>query len=347
MPGAVRVGLVGASAGGGWASVAHVPGLQAASGIELAAVCTSGPESAVAASEAFGVPGYHDVAELAARDDIDVVSVVVRVPSHREAVMAALDAGKPVFSEWPLGANLDEASDMAARAKEVNVATGVGLQGRHDPHLRYLQQLHTDGWLGRIVSVNVTMFGGRALGHTSRDAWMGDKANGANFLTIVGGHIIDTLSYCVAPLAEFSSTVTTQFPQWQLTDTGETIEVDAPDSVVIEGELADGAALSLHAASVPHNASGWRMEIYGTDATIVATTSGLPQITPVELHGARGASPLEPLTLPGEFVDQLPSGPAGNVGRAYQGLAAALSQGQSFAPSFVDAHSLHRVIDSL
>ena len=346
MSGVVRVGLVGASAGGGWASIAHVPGLEAASGIELAAVCTSRAESAVAASEAYGVPGYHDVAELAAQDDIDLVSVVVRVPRHREAVMAALDAGKPVFSEWPLGANLGEATDMAGRAREVDVATAVGLQGRHDPHLRYLRRLNSDGWLGEIVSVSVTMFASGALDHTSRDAWMGDNANGANFLTIVGGHVIDTLTYCIAPLGQVSSTVTTQFPQWRLTDTGETIDVDAPDSVVIEGELVGGAALSLHAASVPRDASGWRMEIYGTEATIVATTSGLPQITPVELRGARGPGSLEAL-VPADLADQMPPGPAGNVGRAYQGIADALSRGQSFTPDFADAESLHRLLDSL
>jgi predicted dehydrogenase len=176
---------------------------------------------------------------------------------------------------------------------------------------------------------------------------MGDKANGANFLTIVGGHIIDTLTYCVAPFAEFSSTVTTQFPHWRLTDSGETIKVDAPDSVVIEGQLVGGAALSLHAASVPHNASGWRMEIYGTDATIVATTSGLPQITPIELQGAHGAGSLETLSPPSEFSDQMPPGPAGNVGRAYQGLAARLSRGQSFTPDFAYAESLHHLLNSL
>ena len=69
MPGRVRVGLVGASAAGaGWSSVAHVPGLLAADGIELAAVCTSRPESAAAASDVYGVPGFHDVWELAAQE---------------------------------------------------------------------------------------------------------------------------------------------------------------------------------------------------------------------------------------------------------------------------------------
>lgn len=347
MPGRVRVGLVGASAAGaGWSSIAHVPGLRAAEGIELAAVCTSRPESAAAASDVYGVPGFHAVADLVAQDDIDLISVVVRVPKHRDVVMAALEGGKHVFSEWPLGANLVEAQQMAARAEEAGVITAVGLQGRHDPHLSFIRQLHADGWLGRVVAVSVTMFGGGALDHSSRDAWMGNKANGANFLTIVGGHVIDAISYCMAPFAELSATVTTQFPEWHLSDTGETIKADAPDSIVVQGELESGAAVSLHAASAPHNASGWRMQVYGTEGTIVASTSGLPQITPIELLGARGSEPLEVLSLPAELTDEMPPGPAGNVGRAYQNLAIAISQGQAFSPDFTHAQSLHRALDS-
>jgi predicted dehydrogenase len=348
MPGMVRVGLVGASAAGaGWSSIAHVPGLGAADGIELAAVCTSRPESAAAASNVYGVPGFHDVRELAAQDDIDLVSVVVRVPKHRDVVMAALDEGKHVFSEWPLGANLDEARRMTARAREVGVITAVGLQGRHDPRLSHIKQLLADGWMGRVVAVNVTMFSGGALDHTSQDAWMGDKANGANFLTIVGGHVVDVIGYCVAPFAELSATVSTQFPEWLLSDTGETMKVDALDSIAAEGELEGGAVVSLQAASVPHNASGWKMQIYGTEGTIVASTSGLPQITPIELVGARGSAPLDVLSLPAELTDQMPPGPSGNVGRAYQALAAQISQGQPFTPDFAHAESLHRVLDSL
>ena len=342
----VRVGLVGGSAGAGWSSVAHVPGLRAAEGIELAAVCTSRPESAAAASEMYGVPGFHDVRDLASQDDIDLISVVVRVPSHREVVMAALDRGKHVFSEWPLGANMHEAREMAARAEQVGVVTAVGLQGRHDPHLSHIKDLHADGWFGRVVAVNVTMFGGGVLDHSSQDAWMGDKANGANFLTIAGGHVIDAIGYCVAPIAHLSARVSTQFPQWRLSDTGQTISVDAPDSVAGHGELEGGATISLHAANVPHNPNGWKMHIHGTDGTIVASTPGLPQITPIELVGARGSDPLTQLSLPAQLTDQMPPGPPGNVARAYQDLAAAISQGRPFTPDFTHAESLHRLLNA-
>ena len=346
MAGIVRVGLVGASApGAGWSSVAHIPALQAAEGIELAAVCTSRPESAAAAGEAYGVRSFHDVRDLAAHEDIDAVSVVVRVPKHHELVMAALDAGKHLFSEWPLGANLTEAQEMASRAHSAGVVSAVGLQGRHDPSLTYIKQLHTEGWFGRIVAVNVSMMSGGALAHSSANAWMGVKANGANLMTIVGGHTLDAVTYCLSKFTELSASVATQLPEWRLSDTGETIPVDAPDSLVVNGLLDGGAMVSFHAASAPHNPTGWRMEIYGTEGTAVASTAGLPQITPITLLGARGSAALEELALPAELKDHFPSGPAGNVGRAYQHLAEAITAGESFSPDFAHAESVHNLLD--
>jgi predicted dehydrogenase len=342
----VRVGLVGASAAGsGWSSVAHIPALLAADGIELAAVCTSRPESAAAAGEAYGVRSFHDVRELAAQEDIDAISVVVRVPKHHELVLAALEAGKHVFSEWPLGANLAEAKEMAARARSAGVVTAVGLQGRHDPWLTSIRQLHAEGWFGRIVAVNVKMMAGGALAHSSADAWMGVKANGADLMTIVGGHTIDAISYCINPFAELFASVATQMPTWRLVDTGETIQVDAPDSLTVHGTLEGGAMVSLQAASVPHNAAGWRMEIYGTEGTTVASTSGLPQITPITLLGARGGDALKELTLPAALIDRFPGGPPGNVGRAYQLMAAAIRAGEPFTPDFAHAEDVHRLLD--
>ena len=290
------------------------------------------------------MPSFHDVSDLAAEGDIDVVSVVVRVPKHHELVMAALDAGKHVFSEWPLGANLDEAEEMASRARSAGVVTAVGLQGRHDPSLTHLKQLHAEGWFGEIVAVNATMMAGGALSHSSAGAWMGNKANGANLMTIVGGHTIDAISYCLSPFVELSGSIATRMPEWDLSDTGETIPVDAPDSVMVHGTLDGGAQASFHAASVPDNASGWRMEIYGTEGTAIASASGLPQIAPITVVGARGSNPLEQLALPDALADHFPPGPAGNVGRGYQHLADAIGRKESFSPDFGHAESVHRLL---
>ncbi len=345
----LRVGLVGASAGGGWGAMTHVPALRSVDGIELAAVCTSRPESAAAAADAFGVRAFYDVEELAAQPDIDLIAVVVRVPLHHQVVMPVLEAGKHVFCEWPLGANLEEAREMAALARSTGVVSAVGLQGRQDPTLAYIRELHEEGWLGDVVSVRMTMFGSGAGRSDSASAWMGNAENGANLMTIVAGHSLDYLSYCFGSLTDVSASVATQVPQWHLTDTCETIDVDAPDSVAVLGTLAGGGRVSFHMASVPFNGSSWRMTVHGTRGTLVATTPGLPQITPITLEGAQGDGTLSPLAVPERLLAKAPAadGPARNIARAYAGIADAIRRNTRFHPDFDHALRLHDLLAAL
>ncbi len=54
---------------------------------------------------------------MVASPEIDAVAVVVRVPSHYEPTKAALEAGKHVYCEWPLGRTTAEAVELAELAK--------------------------------------------------------------------------------------------------------------------------------------------------------------------------------------------------------------------------------------
>src|SRR5207247_11143309 len=141
----IRVGIVGATVtqgGSGWGANAHVPALHALSDFELKAVCTAHEETAKASAAAFGAElAFHDFGEMIAHPDIDLVAVVVRVPGHHGLVMSALEAGKAVFCEWPLGATLAEAEDMFNLASAGGLATAVGLQARSDPTLMYAREL--------------------------------------------------------------------------------------------------------------------------------------------------------------------------------------------------------------
>ena len=78
---------------------------------------------------------------MAAHPEVDLIVVCVRVPGHRELVMAGLQAGKAVFCEWPLGATLAEAQEMAGLARQRSLATIVGLQARSDPAILYARDL--------------------------------------------------------------------------------------------------------------------------------------------------------------------------------------------------------------
>ena len=90
----IRVGIIGANVDYGWAPRAHLPAILALSEFAPAAVCTSHAETAAASKEKFGASfAFHDYQEMVRHPDIDLVSVVVRVPLHHEMTLAALDAG--------------------------------------------------------------------------------------------------------------------------------------------------------------------------------------------------------------------------------------------------------------
>ena len=66
------------------------------------------------------------------RDDlIDLIAIAVKVPAHRELVLAALDAGKAVCCEAPLGRSVAETEEMASAVGALH--TAIGLQGRLNP----------------------------------------------------------------------------------------------------------------------------------------------------------------------------------------------------------------------
>src|SRR5438132_8256836 len=150
----IRVGIIGASPDRGWAAQAHIPALKSLSDdFEITALSTSRRASADAASKLFGVPvAFDNHQELVNRADVDVVAITVKVPYHLELATAALEAGKAVYCEWPLGNGLVEARTLAALAKKKGVLAVVGLQARSAPAVTYVRDLIAQGYGGHTLS---------------------------------------------------------------------------------------------------------------------------------------------------------------------------------------------------
>ena len=124
----------------------------------LTAVCTTKPDSAEAARQAYGAKlAFHDYHAMAASPEIDAVAVVVRVPSHFGPTKAALEAGKHVYCEWPLGQTTAEAEELTALAKANGLVTAVGLQARVNPALMYMKEQVEAGYVGEVMAVHVSL----------------------------------------------------------------------------------------------------------------------------------------------------------------------------------------------
>src|SRR5215472_5306966 len=352
----IRLGLIGASVTGTWSARAHLPAVQASSDVELTAVCTTKAESAEAARRAWGARlAFDDWRRMIASPEIEAVAVVVRVPSHYAPTKAALEAGKHVYCEWPLGRTTAEAVELAQLAQAKGLATAVGLQARANPALMHMKELVEAGFVGDLMGVHVMLMREGVLSRPSHRTWQRDAELGANTLTIANGHTVDAMRFVTGDFARLSAVVATQAKQWLDTGTNTWLDVTSPDNVLISGRLANGAAASVHIGAIPFAGSGYRMEIYGRDGTLVACGEDSPQLSDVVLRGAKGGNTLYPVPVPDRLnfaSPGTPSGEAVNVGQMFSLFAQvirdwALRGGESRHPTFATAVDLHRLIDAV
>jgi len=349
----IRVGIVGATVtqgGSGWGQHAHVPALKVLPGYELAAVCTAHEETAKASAAAFGARhAFHRFGDMVAHPDVELIVVCVRVPGHRDLVVAGLEAGKAVLCEWPLGRTLAEAEEMAALATRRSLATMVGLQARSAPAVMYARDLVQQGYLGEVLTAHLTCVAPAVLQRGPGRIWQGVRANGANVLTITGGHAIDALCAVVGELEEVSARVATRIPQWRTLE-GTAVPVDSPDSINVVGRLAGGAEVSISVAAVPSNPSGNRIEIYGREGALMLRAESSFNTGSSDLHGGKGKEPLAPMPIPAQYKvvpDAMPSGPPYNVAQAYARAAGALRGTGRFEVDFTLAVRRHTLIDAI
>src|SRR5205807_3339298 len=211
----IRLGLIGASVTGTWSSRSHLPAVQASSDIELTAVCTTKADSAEAARRAYGARlAFDDYRKMIASPEIDAVAVVVRVPSHYAPTKAALEAGKHVYCEWPLGRTTAEAEELATLAKANGLITAVGLQARVNPTMMYMKEQVAAGFVGEVMAVHVSLMREGVLSRPSHRTWQRDAELGANTLTIANGHTVDAMRFVTGDFGRLSAVVATQAKQW-------------------------------------------------------------------------------------------------------------------------------------
>ena len=353
----LRVGIVGASASRGFASIAHIPALQALSQYEIVAVCTTRRETAEAAAQRYGARlGFADPVEMAAHPDVDLVTVSVKVPDHYAPVMAAIDAGKHVYCEWPLGRNTDEALQMLDAAERRGVRHAVGLQGQMSPAINYVKDLIGEGYIGRVLTA--TMIGCAPNWGASIDrAYQADRVNGANLMTITGGHQIDALCYCLGELRELTAFAVSQRDRIPLEATGELVAKDTPDQLVVNGIVggknAEGAVVSFQIRGGMTRRTEFLFEVHGDggDLTLTATTRASMQRQELIVRGAHGTTKdLAELPVPAKYrwvPEGLPGDSRYNVAQLYARLAESIRDGKATTPSFAAAVTRHRLLDAI
>ena len=117
-------------------------------------------ESANAAGKEYGVPSETDLAKVLGRKKLDGIIAAPPPFKHKEVAVAAAKAGKHVFMEKPLAANVRDCDTIIRAADRAKIKLMVGQVCRYHGIHRKVKDLVEEGAVGFLHSSNVSAIGG-------------------------------------------------------------------------------------------------------------------------------------------------------------------------------------------
>ncbi|MGY0614684.1 Gfo/Idh/MocA family protein [Vibrio sp. FJH11] len=349
----IRVGFIGLNPDSHWAAMAHLPALQSLGGkYRVVAVANSSLESSQRTAKALNLPhAFASAQELVQSDEVDLVVVTVKVPFHFELVSAALNAGKHVYCEWPLGNGLEEARQLTSLAKSKGVVAVAGTQARTALEVEHLAQLIKDGYVGKVLSSTIIGSGGNWAADTIEEYYyLFEDKNGATMQSIPLAHTLAAVKDVLGDFAKLDAQFVSNFKTVNVSDANEIRPKSTPDQIMAQGTLESGAAISVHYRGGVSRGTNLLWEINGTEGDIQVTGDlGHAQMIQLTVKGAKDENKQLELLMPdNSHYEGLPEfAGARNIAVIYDRLYDDIQHGTETAPTFQDAVRLHEIIDGI
>lgn len=232
----------------------------------LVGVATSSKESAAKAKALMGFEvATTDQLSLIDRDDVDIVHICTPNDLHREALLAAMRAGKHIYCDKPLTATLAEAEEVAAALKTYKATGQMTFNYRFLPATMRARQLVDEGRLGQISHFRGAYLHAGSIDRNRPLNWKADASRGGGVLNDLGSHVIDLLGHLLGPLEPMHAVtriwsrqrLSTADPSRKIANVGE-------DFVMVTMRTADGAPGVVEASKIATGAEDeLRFEIHG------------------------------------------------------------------------------------
>ncbi len=179
------------------------PAFQLAGGSELVAVMRRNGELARDYARRHNVPRWYDTADALIHDPgVDAVYVATPPSSHRDYVIAAARAGKPVYVEKPMALNYRQCGEMIAACESAHVPLFVAYYRRALPRFLKAKSLVDEGAIGKPRAVNIRLF--QPVSDADRRGirhWRVDPAvAGGGYFVDLAPHTLDLLQYFFGPI---------------------------------------------------------------------------------------------------------------------------------------------------
>lgn len=261
----VKVGIIGT----GNIFGAYVKGCRAFQILEIAACADIDRDKAQAKAAEFDIPRACSVEELLAEAEIQIVVNLTVPKAHAEVSLAAIEAGKHVYSEKPLAITRSDGQKVLAAAEEKGVRVGCAPDTFLGGGLQTCRKLVDDGWIGEpVAAVAFMVQHGPESWHPNPDFFY---QVGGGPLFDVGPYYLTALVNLLGPVKRVAGSARISFAERIATSEvhrGRRIPVEVPTHVAGVLDFVAGpigsiiTSFDVWAANLP------RIEIYGSEGSL-------------------------------------------------------------------------------
>jgi UDP-N-acetyl-2-amino-2-deoxyglucuronate dehydrogenase len=251
----IRVGLIGA----GNISNTHARAVEAIADAEVAAVYGPNKEKAAALAAKYGAAAFADLETFLAHKPMEMVIVGSPSGLHADQGIAAAKHGLHVLVEKPIDITTGKADSLIAACDRANVRCGVIFQERFQPASLCVKKLIEEDAVGRLLLAHAHVPWYRAEEYYTRSRWHGVRAiDGGGALINQGVHTVDLLLWLMGDVAKVQARMATVLQK-----------IECEDTALAILEFKNGAFGSLQVTTAEFPGYERRMEITGTEGTVV------------------------------------------------------------------------------
>ena len=220
-------------------------------------------------AEKYGVEAVGSLEDMLADPEIDIILNLTTPPVHAGVDLAAVQAGKHVFSEKPLAVTLDEAASVLGEAKQKGVRVGCAPDTFLGAGIQTARHLIDEGVIGDVVSVSACM---ACHGHES---WHPNPEfyyqTGGGPMMDMGPYYLTALVNLAGPITRVAGMANKAFGTRIMTSperNGDTVEVEIMTHVTGAIEFAGGAAGTIITSFDIWKSDVPRIEVHGTKGSL-------------------------------------------------------------------------------
>ena len=235
--------------------------------VELTVACSRGAERGRDVAERFGIPRWTtSYQEAVTAEDVDAVLNLTPFSLHVEVTLAALRAGKHVYSEKPLALTSTDAGVIAEEAERSGCVVVAAPCVLVFPQVRRAKEIVANGELGSV-------FTARGHGQGGIPPWHGYLSDPTPYFARTGGPLFDMAVYplhaltgLLGPVREVSAFSAKTRDSFDIVDgpfAGSSVPVEAPDAWHLVLRLEDGTLASVEADNCASGAMAPELELRG------------------------------------------------------------------------------------